>query len=60
MENLLPFFGLGVALILGFSGIFFTFKKKSEKNEISRMELQKEILQLEIQKQKDGINLTEK
>jgi hypothetical protein len=51
MENIRILIPL-VALVVGFFALYFTYKAKTQKYKIREMELQKEILELEIQKQK--------
>jgi len=52
---LIPFFALSIPII----AIVLGHKQKTQKNKIREMELQKELLELEIEKQNSKIKLLE-
>jgi hypothetical protein len=49
-----------VALSIPITAIVLSYKQKTQKNKLQEMELQKEILKLEIEKQNRTIELLEK
>ena len=51
----IPFMALSIPII----AITFSFRAKTQKNRIKELELQREILELEIQKQNSSIKLLE-
>ncbi|MHB9294651.1 hypothetical protein PilKf_00375 [Pillotina sp. SPG140] len=55
MEILIPFVALSIPII----AIVLSYKQKTQKNRIREIELKKEILELEIQKQNATIKLLE-
>jgi len=52
---LIPFFALSIPII----AIILGYKQKTQKNKIREMELQKELLELEVEKQNGKIKLLE-
>ncbi|MDR1219327.1 MAG: hypothetical protein LBK73_06935 [Treponema sp.] len=52
---LLPFVALSIPIL----AISLSYRRKSQENKIREMELQKEILELEIEKQRGDIKLLE-
>ncbi|MDR1072422.1 MAG: hypothetical protein LBL45_01950 [Treponema sp.] len=58
MENIAVLLPL-VALSIPILAISLSYRQKSQKNKIREMELQKEILELEIEKQRGDIKLLE-
>ena len=59
MENILGLLIPIVALSIPITAIVLSFKQKAQKNRIQELELQKEILKLEIEKQSSTIKLLE-
>jgi predicted kinase len=55
LEILIPFVALSIPII----AIVLSYKQKTQKNRIREIELKKEILELEIQKQNATIKLLE-
>jgi len=59
MGNILALFIPLVALSIPITAIVLSYKQKAQKNKMQELQLQKEILQLEIEKQNSTIKLLE-